>query len=72
MVRMMVDRREAGYYILIPEDDPDEEIHLPSRILKGLEEGDIIELAYTKDETAAREARNRIRETIVHLENRSG
>jgi len=70
MVRLVVDRREGGYSILIPEDDPDEEIQIPSRILHGLEEGDIIELSYTRDEKAAREARERIAKTIIRLKNR--
>lgn len=67
MVRMVVDRREGRYLILIPEDDPEEEVQIPVRILKGLKEGEIIELSYVKDEKASKEARERIGDQIIRL-----
>lgn len=57
---MVVDRLEEGYAILIPQDTPEEIITIPIRYLRGIIEGDIIELSFRKDETATREAVDRI------------
>ncbi|MFH0967420.1 MAG: DUF3006 domain-containing protein [Methanobacteriota archaeon] len=70
MNRMIVDRREGGYVILIPEDDPDEEIQIPARFLPGVQEGDIIDISFQKDEIATREARQRSARIIERLKNR--
>jgi exoribonuclease R len=67
MSHMVVDRREGGYVILIPEDDPDEEIQIPARFLHGAQEGDIYELVFLRDEIATREAREKITEMIGRL-----
>ena len=67
MNRLVVDRRERGYVILIPEDIPDEEIAIPIRFLHGVQEGDIIELSFHKDEIATREARERVMGMIERL-----
>jgi len=68
---MGVDRIEEGYAILIPEDDPEEIIHVPLRYLPGVREGDIVECIFRRDEVATREARDRIgriRERLVYRE----
>ncbi|PKL60035.1 MAG: DUF3006 domain-containing protein [Methanomicrobiales archaeon HGW-Methanomicrobiales-4] len=70
MNRMIVDRREGGYVILIPEDDPDEEIQISARFLPGVQEGDIIDISFQKDEIATREARQRSARIIERLKNR--
>jgi len=53
--------------ILIPADNPDEDIQIPARFLPGVQEGDIIDLSFQKDETATREARERIAGMIERL-----
>ena len=70
MSKMIVDRREGGYVILIPDDNPDEDIHIPSRFLPGVEEGDIIDLIFHRDEIATREAQERVTGIIERLKNR--
>jgi hypothetical protein len=67
---MVVDRREGEYAILIPEDNPNEEIMIPYRFLQEIEEGDIIEISFKKDEIATKIARERIRRTIERLKNK--
>lgn len=67
---MTVDRIEEGYAILIPEKNPDDTIDLPLRYLPGVEEGDIVEITVRKDETATREAANRIQMIREQLLNR--
>lgn len=57
---MAVDRIEEGYVILIPQDEPEEIIHIPVRFLQGVKEGDMVELSFRKDEVATREAKDRI------------
>jgi hypothetical protein len=69
-VKMTVDRKEGGYVILVPEDNPDEDILIPLRFLRDVEEGDIIEISFHKDEKAGREARERVEDLIVLLKNR--
>ena len=56
--QMTVDRIEEGYAILIPGNYPEDSIDLPLKYLPGIEEGDIIELTFRKDEVATREAAN--------------
>lgn len=70
MSKMVIDRREGPYVILIPEDNPDEEIVIPARFLQGVEEGDVIDLSFQKDEQASREARERVSGMVERLRNR--
>ncbi len=66
---MAVDRIEDGYLILIPRDHPEEKIQMPRKCLPEFDEGDILEFSIRKDESATREARNRIsmlRERLVN------
>ncbi|HWQ64757.1 MAG TPA: DUF3006 domain-containing protein [Methanospirillum sp.] len=68
-VVMTIDRIEDGYLILIPRDHPDEMIQFPRKYVGEFEEGDILELSIRKDESATREARDRIirlRERLVN------
>lgn len=58
---MAVDQIEEGYVILIPQDEPEEIIHIPVRFLHGVKEGDMVEFSFQKDEAATREAKDRIR-----------
>ena len=67
---MAVDRIEEGYVILIPQDDPEEIIHIPVRFLHGVKEGDMVELSFRKDEDATREAKDKIEVIRERLINR--
>ncbi|HWQ67161.1 MAG TPA: DUF3006 family protein [Methanospirillum sp.] len=67
--RMVVDRIEERYVILVPEDNPDEMIQFPTRYLCGVEEGDTLEMLFRKDETASREARERVFRIVERLKN---
>ncbi|WP_181391789.1 DUF3006 domain-containing protein [Methanospirillum lacunae] len=69
-VVMIIDRVENGYLILIPRDHPDEMIQFPQKYVGEFEEGDILELSIRKDESATREARDRISRMRERLMNR--
>jgi hypothetical protein len=65
--QMSVDRIEEGHVILIPQDHPEETITIPLKYLPGVEEGDILELSFRKDEVASREAAYRVEEIRERL-----
>jgi hypothetical protein len=69
-VVMTIDRIEDGYLILIPRDHPDEMIQFPRKYVGEFEEGDILEFSIRKDESATREARDRISSLRERLVNR--
>ncbi len=66
-MKAIVDRIENNLAVLFLEPGEDLRFTLPSEILPGIREGDIVEIIITRDENATRESRNRSIELIENL-----
>ncbi|HTY15319.1 MAG TPA: DUF3006 domain-containing protein [Methanoregulaceae archaeon] len=56
-MKAIVDRIEGDLAVLLLEPDEKIQFAVPSFILQGLKEGDIVDIVVTRDETATQDAR---------------
>jgi hypothetical protein len=66
-MKAVVDRIEQNLAVLLLKPDEKIEFTLPSEVLQGIKEGDIVDIAVSKDEPATREARAKSTELAEKL-----
>jgi hypothetical protein len=69
-MKAVVDRIEEDIAVLFLKPDEKIQFTLPSEVLRGVHEGDIVDIAVTVDEPATREARAKTNELAEKLKNR--
>jgi hypothetical protein len=69
-MKAVVDRIEEDLAVLLLKPDEQIQFTLPSEVLSGMKEGDIVDIVVTVDEPATREAGAKTRELAKKLKNR--
>jgi Protein of unknown function (DUF3006) len=70
-MKAAVDRIEGGVAVLVPCDDSGTTIRLPHILLPDAGEGDIVDLIITRDEAGTAAAREKSRNLVAKLDNKS-
>jgi hypothetical protein len=68
-MKAVVDRIEENLVVLLLKPDEKIQFTLPSEVLRGVHEGDIVDIAVMVDEPATREVRAKTNELAEKLKN---
>jgi hypothetical protein len=70
LMKATVDRIEGDLAVIITRDGKNIQFNLPSQLLPGIREGDIIDILVEKDENATEEAKKSVAALIEKLTNK--
>jgi hypothetical protein len=70
-MKASVDRIEGGFVVLVPCGDEGTIIRLPHFLFPDAAEGDIVDLIITRDEAGTVAAREKSRNLVAKLDNKS-
>ena len=70
-MKVTIDRFEDGYAVLLVRDEEEVHIDFPVKLLpEGCKEGDILDIAISRDEESTEATRKRVSDLIEKLKNK--